>query len=142
MKPNSVAVMLSATVLVTGAAFAQAPKMDPMKSDAKTMTVPITAQNNSGLKGTATFTPEGDKTRVVLQLSGDASSTPMPAHIHDGTCAKIDAKPKWPLENVVNGRSTTLVSASVDAILKGDTAINVHKSAADMKTYVACGDLK
>jgi hypothetical protein len=142
MKPNMLVLTVAATVLSAAPAFAQAPKMDSMKSEAKAMTVQIAAQNNSGLKGTATLTPEGDKTRVVLQLSGDTASTPMPAHIHDGTCAKIDAKPKWPLENVVNGRSTTLVAASVDTILKGDTAINVHKSAADMKTYVACGDLK
>ena len=107
----------------------------------KPMTVDLAAQNASGEKGTATLTPQGDKTQVVIKLAG-APSDAQPAHIHDGSCAKIDPKPRVPLQNVVNGSSTTTLDMKLGDIVSKGGAINVHKSAADLKTYVACGDLK
>ena len=105
------------------------------------VTFPLRAQNNSGVSGVATLTPEGGKTRVVLKLSGAAAAVPHPAHIHAGTCTKLDPKPKYPLNGVVNGSSTTVVDAGLDAITSGANAINVHKSAEDIKTYIACGNV-
>lgn len=102
--------------------------------------VPLTAQNNSGESGTVTFTPEGAKTRVEISLSG-APATAQPAHIHEGSCAQIDPKPKYPLDNVIGGRSSTLVAAPLTELTSGRHAVNVHKSASDLATYVACGDL-
>jgi Cu/Zn superoxide dismutase len=102
---------------------------------------PLQAQNNSGVNGVATLTPEGGKTRVVLKLSGYTAAVPHPAHIHAGTCAKLDPKPKYPLNSVMNGTSTTLVDARLDAITGGVNAINVHKSTEDIKTYMACGNV-
>ena len=104
---------------------------------------PVTAQlgeqNKSGETGTATLTPQGTKTQVVLLMKG-APAEAQPAHIHDGTCASLDPKPRIPLQNVVNGKSTTMLDMPLAEVKKG--AINVHKSASDLKTYVACGDLK
>ncbi len=50
-----------------------------------------------------------------------------------------------PLESVVNGHSVTVIDTD-DASGMGDVegedfAINVHKSAAEAKIYVACGDI-
>src|SRR5262250_1660567 len=53
------------------------------------VTVKLDAQNGSGETGTATFTPQGNKTQVVLQLTG-APSAAQPAHIHEGSCAKLN----------------------------------------------------
>ena len=106
----------------------------------KAVTVQLGEQNKSGETGTATITPQGgNKTQVVLEIKG-APAEAQPAHIHDGTCAAIDPKPRIPLQNVVNGKSTTVVDMPMSAVMKG--AVNVHKSASDLKTYVACGDLK
>ena len=108
----------------------------------KPVTGNLSAQNGSGESGTATLTPQGDKTQVVIKLEGAPAATPQPAHIHDGSCASLDAKPRVPLQNVVGGNSpTTLDMKLADVVSKGG-AINVHKSAADVKTYVACGDMK
>ncbi len=105
------------------------------------VTVKLSPQNGSGEPGTATFTPEGsNKTQVVVQLSG-APATAQPAHIHDGSCAKLNPAPKIPLQNVVNGKSTTVLDMPMKQVMAGG-AVNVHKSAQDVKTYVACGDLK
>ena len=42
---------------------------------------------------------------------------------------------------VENGRFVTVVPAPLDTILKDETAINVHKSAAEAQVYVACGNI-
>lgn len=103
------------------------------------LTVQLNEQNKSGETGTATITPQGSKTQVLLQIEG-APAEAQPAHIHDGTCASLDPKPRIPLQNVVNGKSTTTLNMPMSEVTKG--AINVHKSASDIKTYVACADLK
>lgn len=108
----------------------------------KPVTVNLSAQNASGESGTATLTPQGDKTQVVIKLTGAPDATAQPAHIHDGSCAKIDPKPRVPLQNVVSGNSTTTLDMKLGDIMSKGGAINVHKSAADLKTYVACGDMK
>jgi len=105
------------------------------------MTVKLDAQNNSGQTGTATLTPEGDKTRVVIELSNEPKDVAQPAHIHLGSCDNLDKAPKWKLEAVKDGKSVTLVPASLDAILKDRTAINIHKSAAEAQIYVSCGNI-
>ena len=129
--------------VATGVAFAQDAKK---KSDgkkggmAKSVNVTMHAQNKSGETGSAKLTPEGaDKTRVEISLKGAPKGTAQPAHIHEGSCAKLDPKPKHGLENVVDGKSTTVVGASLESV-RG-MAINVHKSTDDIKTYVSCGDI-
>jgi hypothetical protein len=105
------------------------------------ITVQLAAQNDSGQTGTATLTPEGDKTKVVILLTHAPSGVAQPAHIHLGTCDKLDKAPKWKLEAVKDGRSTTMVPVSLDAILKEKTAINIHKSAEEIQVYVSCGNI-
>ena len=105
------------------------------------ITVKLEAQNNSGQTGTATLTPEGDKTKVVILLSNAPSGVAEPAHIHLGQCDKLDKAPKWKLEAVKDGRSTTVVPVALDTILKEKSAINIHKSAAEIQVYVSCGNI-
>src|SRR5262245_52062788 len=114
-----------------GLAFAQQP-----------VTVKLGEQNNSGETGTATLTAEGSSTKVELNVKGGAKGVAQPAHIHEGSCAKLDPKPKYGLSNVTDGKSSTTVPVSLETLTKGELAINVHKSAEDLKTYVACGDIK
>jgi hypothetical protein len=123
------------------AAFALAAASAALAQD-KPMTVNLSAQNRSGESGTATFTPQGDKTQVMIKLTGAPDSTPQPAHIHDGSCAKLDPKPRIPLQNVVGGMSTTTLDMKLSDVVGKGGAINVHKSGSDLSTYVACGDVK
>ena len=113
------------------------------KAAGKPVTITIMQQNQSGESGTATLTPlEGNKTKVEISLESGPKDVAQPAHIHDGGCASLDPKPKHGLENVVNGKSTTVVPASLQELADAKTAINVHKSTEDVKTYVACGDIR
>jgi len=91
-----------------------------------------------------------------------------PAHIHEGTCDELGGI-VFPLEDVIHGgtmgtpgagtdamatpgvgragmgeavaESTTTVEASLDEMLAAEHAINVHESAENIETYIACGDL-
>lgn len=109
---------------------------------ADSATAKLSPQNNSGESGTATLTKAGDKqTKVVLDVKGAASGASQPVHIHKGTCDKLDPKPAYPLSPLVNGKSETTVNASLDDLEKGGFAINGHKSAQEVSTYVFCGNI-
>src|SRR2546423_8767651 len=139
MKQQWLVVVLAAA-FASGVVLAQDAKKGDKKSSGKSVKVSMKAQNKSGESGSARLTPEGpDKTLVEISLKGGPKGTPQPAHIHEGSCAKLDPKPKYGLENVVDGKSSTVVPQGIDSV-RG-MAINVHKSADDVKTYVSCGDI-
>lgn len=113
-----------------------------MMPSANQVTITLNPQNHSGESGTATLTALGDKTRVVIGITGENATGKQPAHIHMGTCANLNPAPKYPLKDVVLGKSNTVLDTPLRSLIKGNMAINVHESASNLKKYVACGDLK
>jgi hypothetical protein len=112
--------------------------------DDDALTVKLGEQNGSAESGTARLTAEGDKTKVVVELESMSASPvaqPQPAHIHEGSCESLNPTPAYALQDVRDGTSTTTVPVSLEDLRNGDFAINVHKSAAAIKVYVACGDI-
>ena len=104
------------------------------------VTVDLSEQNGSGQSGTATLeSMDGDMTHVTIELSSPPAD-PQPAHIHSGTCAEL-GDVVYPLTNVEGGTSETDVAAPLEDLLADDFAVNVHRSEADIGTYVACGDI-
>lgn len=92
--------------------------------------------------GTVTLNAMDGQTEVVVDIdpSPDGADVEQPAHIHAGSCDNLGAV-EYPLENVVNGQSTTVVDVSL-ADLQADTfAINVHKSGEEIGVYTSCGDI-
>ncbi len=118
------------TVLMACSAAAEPPR-----------TVTLQTLNDSGVTGTVSFAAVRDKTAVEIAV--DPGGNPdMPAHIHPGTCNDLTPQPKFPLENVRNGNSRTVVPASIDELFAGGLAVNIHRSNDDLKTYTACVDLR
>ncbi len=115
-------------------------------ADQQTTVDKMMEQNNSGQSGTVSFTvsPDGSTLTVEINISG-GSDVPQPAHIHKGSCDNLDPKPFYPLSNVVNGKSVTVITAAdiegLDYQNSNQFAVNVHKSAAEVSTYVSCGDI-
>lgn len=110
------------------------------KAADQTATITMKAQNGSGEDGTATLTQSGADLTVTISIPS-GPTTPQPAHIHTGSCADLGGV-KYPLTNVVSGKSTTtLKGVSLASVQTGGFAINVHKSASDLGTYVSCGDI-
>jgi hypothetical protein len=98
-------------------------------------------QNDSGVTGTVTLTPRGDE-RTEVTVEVEAAGYPsMPAHIHPGTCDDMVPQPKYPLENVVDGSSTTQIPASLAELLSDTVAINLHASNTRMELSTACVNL-
>ena len=129
------------SVFALGACAALALALPAAAADPTHRVYMVAVQNASGESGTVTLTPMGDKTRVDVALVGGPADTPQPAHIHPGSCAKLDPKPKYPLTTVVDGYSTTIVDVPIAQLTTGDFAVNVHKSTSEIPKYVACGDL-
>lgn len=103
--------------------------------------VTLNQQNNSGQTGIAKIYEVEGKAKVSLAISSGASGVPQPAHIHEGTCAKLGPV-VFSLTNVVNGASETMLTVPLSSIFNGSSrAINVHKSQAEVSVYVACVDL-
>jgi hypothetical protein len=103
--------------------------------------VELQEQNDSGESGTAELRDEGGETIVEISLDGAPASEPQPAHIHKGTCDDLNPQPEYGLDDVIDGRSTTSVSATLEKLKSGGYAINVHKSVPEASVYVACGNL-
>ncbi len=107
----------------------------------ESVTIVMKAQNGSGESGTATLTPMGNKTRVVIGVKGENATGKQPAHIHFGTCAKLNPAPKYALKDVILGKSNTVIETPIETLTSGGMAINVHESAANLKKYVSCGNI-
>ena len=118
-----------ATVLVACATDAAPPR-----------TITLRTLNGSGVTGTVTFSDLRLKTGVEVRVV-PAGNLDMPAHIHPGTCDNLTPQPKFPLENVRDGVSKTVVPATMQELFAGGLAVNIHKSNDDLKTYTACVDI-
>jgi hypothetical protein len=137
--PLSLAIGAALTLLLAQAALAQG-SMGNTMSSAGTATVTMKAENGSGEDGTATLAQKGDDVVVTLDVK-NGTTTPQPAHIHTGTCAKLGGV-QDPLTSVISGKSTTTVkNTKLSDLETGGFAINVHRSASDLGTYVSCGDI-
>jgi plastocyanin len=103
--------------------------------------------------GAAAMTPT-----VEVTTTAPAAPAPVagrPAHIHSGDCVNLGdivapltdlTKPAGQAEGQVNRAmaaesSFTNVPLTLDAILADDHAINVHLSADQIGTYIACGEI-
>ena len=99
-------------------------------------------QNGSGETGKVVLTSTGtNSTQVEITLTGATAGKTQPAHVHAGSCAALNPTPAYPLNDVVDGRSTTVLKLPINDLLGGRYAVNIHASAAAIGTYVACGDL-
>lgn len=104
------------------------------------MALPAAALGGSAQTGEVVLTSKGDKTEVAINIKSGAAGVAQPAHIHDKDCTTAGAV-KFPLTNVTNGKSTTLVNASIDTLQAIQYAVRVHKSQPEIATYVACAEI-
>jgi hypothetical protein len=108
----------------------------------KVVRITLIDENGSGEDGSAQLTDQGDNTtKVELLMLNAPDGAVQPAHIHKGSCANLDPNPAYPLNNITDGKSTTVVNVSLTELTSEKYAINVHKSAAEISVYVSCGNL-
>ena len=132
---------MSAATLVLGMAM-PALAEDDHGMRPQSLTVKLDAIGDSGESGTATLTREEGGTRVLLSVTGEPADASQPTHFHMGSCAALGAV-KYPLNDIVNGSSSTKLDLSLDELLANlPLALNTHKSASEMAVNMACGDVK
>lgn len=144
MKFIHFAMAVAVAAALTTPAFATSnSKLNAQNTKSNTaLNINMGALNGSNQDGTASVKDVPGGVRVEIAIKNEPKDVGQPAHIHKGTCAKLDPAPWKPLKNVVNGKSdTTVAGITVAELKKSHYAINVHKSASDLKTYVSCGDL-
>jgi hypothetical protein len=90
----------------------------------------------SGQKGIAVLTAKGSQTEVLLIATADISEL---NHIHTGSCAVVGGV-VHPIPNMVAGRTSATVNATLDSLLTGGFAIRLHKKG-DGSVYTSCGDI-
>jgi len=126
-------VLLAAALLVAGSGGG-------VSAQDETVTVTMGAGRDASQTGTATLTAQGSQTQVVLNIQPAAAGVEQPVHIHSGSCPGVGAV-AFPLTNVVDGTSTTVVDATLDSLRTGGYSINVHQDGtqAGLGVYVSCG---
>jgi len=108
MNVRLAAAALIAASLLPIAAMAQ---RDPSQKPA---TVRLGSENSSPENGTAKLTPLlGGKTKVQISLKDEPQGTSQPADIRSGGCEQLDGQPKYGLNDVKGGKSTTTVPANL-----------------------------
>ncbi len=106
----------------------------------RNVTVPIVGLNGSNINGSATLTAI-DAGRSRVQILATGSTDAHPAEFHDGRCASFDSAPRWSLQPVQNGASTSELDVPFEQLARGGTAIVLHRSPQD-ETPVACGNVE
>lgn len=108
------------------------------------------SKSDPAISGTATFAKRADnKTVITLKLNGTASGNSHPAHIHANTAAETGSI-ILDLTAVAGagGESVTVVdklndgtAITYEELIEIDGYVNVHKSASELTTLVAQGDV-
>jgi hypothetical protein len=107
----------------------------------RTIQITLSEQNKSGQNGKAVITEVNGKAKVIVTLTGKPSAAIQPSHIHIGSCSTLGAV-KYPLTSIDKGAAQTMLDISVDQLLAQlPLSVNVHKSGAEIGTYVACGEI-
>jgi hypothetical protein len=147
-KDNKLSLVLVTVILVVallltinwGQKGAKMEKED--KKEDKEISVTLFEQNQSGMKGEVEVEEKDGKVEVDLEVKGSPAGASHPAHVHLGSCTNL-GEVKYPLNNVINGKSETKLNISFEEFNKTQPmAVNVHKSSAEAAVYVACGDLE
>jgi hypothetical protein len=111
-------------------------------AEAQDVSVKLGPLNSSGESGTATLSDiGGNKTKVVIAVTGQPANVPQPVHVHKGTCAQMDPAPAYGLTTMSDGKSETVIDQPLSSLQRERFAINGHKSAQEANTYVFCGDI-
>jgi len=97
-----------------------------------------------GVRGAAVLIQEADGVLVAIELEGTGVVGAHPAHLHLGTCDGFDPIPSYPLADVdaAGVSRTTVPGVTIVDLLAERFVVNVHKSAAEISTVIACGNLK
>ncbi len=100
----------------------------------------------SNITGTAEVEKKDKGTEAEISIKGATAGAELPWHVHSGKCgsngAVVGDGAAYPLLKVKDdGTAKAEAKLAIATPTAGDYYVNVHKSAAEPKTIVACGEL-
>ncbi|HJU90751.1 MAG TPA: hypothetical protein VJ672_15280 [Gemmatimonadaceae bacterium] len=106
----------------------------------------LTGQTGSSITGTSQALVADEKTSVTISISGATAGASLPWHVHDGDCGSGGAvvgpaSAYAPLQVGSAGTATGNAELALKLNEASEYHVNVHASASDMATIVACGNL-
>jgi hypothetical protein len=89
---------------------------------------------------------DGKGTTARVQIKGAKPGTTHPWHVHKGTCGKDQgilgpADAYTPITVGQDGQAEVSVTLPIPTPTSGEYMVNIHESAQNMKTIIACGPL-
>lgn len=120
---------------------------DTQMTDTSTWQTSLDAQDGfDGISGNASADVRDGQTQAMASVSGAPAGGAHPWHIHFGTCGSgggiVGAAGAYPMLEIGDDGSAS-ANATIDVALDSNQSyyVNVHASADDLETIVACGDL-
>ena len=107
----------------------------------------LASEAGTSIGGTATVVPAGAQgTTATVSLTGAAPGGVLPWHLHAGRCGDngpiVGAPEAYPPLTVgADGAATAMATVPVPTPVSGDFHVNVHRSAGETGTVIACGNL-
>ena len=107
----------------------------------------LNSEGGSAITGKAEFESEGtNASKAEVEIKGAAPGQSHPWHVHQGSCGNDKgivggAASYKPLTVKGDGSAKSEAKLALPTPTSGEYFVNVHKSADDLKTIVACGNL-
>jgi superoxide dismutase, Cu-Zn family len=136
---------LAASVLLLGfaAACATPPVFVPREWNAT-----LTGQGaHAGARATARAVTGIAQTAIAITLTGGESGGTHPWHVHSGSCGSGggivgDPGAYPPLRPGTGGNASATARIALELMAGQTYHVNIHRSATDLGTIVACGELR
>ncbi len=136
--------------LAVGGAWTASKPASARAAQGMKWTATLNSMGGGAIKGTASLAPGtgGASSVAMISITGGKAGTAYPWHVHTGKCGVAGGGSVFgsggaykPVTAGADGSGNSTANLSVAAPTTGDYHVNVHASATDMKTIVACGDL-
>jgi uncharacterized surface protein with fasciclin (FAS1) repeats len=103
---------------------------------------PVGEMNGTGINGLVIVKGDTRNSTVTVLMQGTPAGGKHPMHFHAGNCDS-NGDVVIPLNDLdgTTGTSRTIVEVPYGTIVGGDHYLNIHLSADDMGTIVACGEV-
>jgi len=106
------------------------------------LTVTLQEEHNSGLQAVAAIRQAGPDLVITITVN-PRNATPLGARVRQGTCLKKNPRPSYRLNNVINGKSVSIIqNKKLSTLDDGDYVITIRRPKATPYTYLACGEVK
>lgn len=140
LAPRRAALRIATIVAMFAVAISLGAVQPAAAQSTQPVVIDLGEQNGSGISGTATLTPDGNKTTVKIEVNGPVGANP--ADILSGDCKTNDPTPVFNLTEVnANGVSETTIDSVIDDLFAAPHVIVLRASATNLGTIVSCGEI-